>query len=302
MNDITEKQTSLRRALAQGRVKCDPDVMRVVRSGNLPKGDLFHTARAAGFLAVKQTQFLIPHCHPVSIDGTKLDFELEEDGILISCEVQSICRTGVEMEALTAVSVAGLVIYDLLKPLKGDLTITDVRLAEKKGGRSDFRKKYSGKGMRAAVLVCSDSTAAGKREDRSGRVIQEILKEYETELFAYEILPDDPEPIQKKIREWAAEGVDFVFTTGGTGLGPRDRTIEALREILDREAPGITEAMRSFGQERTPVAMLSRSIAGVLDRTIIVSLPGSSNGARESLRGVLPALFHGQGMVRGGGH
>ena len=96
--------------------------------------------------------------------------------------------------------------------------------------------------------------------------------------------------------------VQFIFTTGGTGLGPRDNTTNAVREILERDADGITEAMRSFGQMRTPLAMMSRSIAGTISNTLIVTLPGSTNGARESLEAILPGVFHARKMMEGGNH
>ncbi len=102
--------------------------------------------------------------------------------------------------------------------------------------------------------------------------------------------------------EWVALDIPFIFTTGGTGLGPRDRTVEAVKSIIERDADGISEAMRSFGQMRTPLAMMSRSIAGSINHSLIVTLPGSSDGVRESLEAILPAVFHARKMLKGGDH
>lgn len=315
MRDITNKQISLRKAKAVGFVVCSSETYQLIKNNALPKGNLFDVARAAGFLAAKNTQNLIPHCHPVSIDGLSITFENinpsdaceylpnnNKYGVLIVVEGKSIGRTGIEMEALTAVSVCGLTIYDLLKPLNDkELEITSVKLIQKTGGKSD-KAKFIKNRQRAAVLVCSDSTFAGKREDTSGKMIVEILGTYNTEVLEYKILPDEPEQIKKQILEWVAQDVPYIFTTGGTGLGPRDKTVEAVKSIIERDADGISEAMRVYGQMRTPLAMMSRSVAGSIKYTLIVTLPGSSNGVRESLEAILPAVFHARSMLKGGDH
>ncbi len=315
MRDITSKQISLRKAMAVGFVVCSETTVELIKNNELPKGNLFDIARAAGFLAAKNTQHLIPHCHPVSIDGMTVDFEVltpqvssdllsikNKYGVLITIEAKSIGRTGIEMEALTAVSVCALTIYDLLKPLNDkELEITSVKLIEKSGGKSD-KLKFTKNKQKAAVLVCSDSTFAGKREDKSGMMIIEMLNTYNTETIDYKVLPDEPEQIKAQILDWVKKDIPFIFTTGGTGLGPRDKTVEAVKSIIERDAEGITEAMRAYGQMRTPLAMMSRAVAGSINHTLIVTLPGSSNGVRESLEAILPAVFHARNMLRGGDH
>lgn len=315
MRDITSKQISLRTAKAVGFVVCSEVTLNHIINNTLPKGNLFDVARAAGFLAAKNTQHLIPHCHPVSIDGLSIEFETltpdvhsplfpdnKKFGVLIIVEGKSIGRTGIEMEALTAVSVCGLTIYDLLKPLKdAELEITSIKLIDKKGGKTDKQKFFSQK-QNAAVLVCSDSTFEGKRKDTSGLLIKELLSKYNTEVVAYTILPDEPEEIKQQLLDWVKQDIPFIFTTGGTGLGPRDNTVESVKSIIEKEAEGISEAMRTHGQMRTPLAMMSRSVAGTIKQTLIVTLPGSSNGAKESLEAILPAVFHARNMLLGENH
>jgi cyclic pyranopterin monophosphate synthase len=316
MRDITHKQTSLRTARAAGIVFCTPATIELIRTDQLPKGNLFDVARAAGFLGAKHTPQLLPHCHPVAIDGMEMQFEFlqrelhsdlfgetvsERSGIVILAQASSIGRTGIEMEVLMGVSVAALEIYDMLKPVDKYLEIGHIRLLEKKGGKSD-REKYFATPPSCAVLVCSDSTAAGQREDKSGKLIKEMLEAVNARVVHYMVVPDDKDKIQQRIREWVAEDIQFIFTTGGTGLGPRDNTVSAVREILERDAEGIVEAMRVYGQMRTPLAMMSRAVAGSIAHTLIVTLPGSSDGARESLEAILPAIFHARKMMKGGGH
>jgi cyclic pyranopterin monophosphate synthase len=316
MRDITHKQITLRTATAIAVIFCSPATIELIQKNELPKGNLFDVARAAAFLGAKATPQLLPHCHPVGIDGMNVEFEilnkeihneffaesiLQRTGIVIKGEAKSIGRTGIEMEILTGVSVAALEIYDMLKPVDTQLEIGSIKLLEKKGGKSD-RKKYFATPPSCAVLVCSDSTAEGKREDNSGKIIMEMLQAVNATVKYYEIVPDDKEKIQSQIKKWVAEDIAFVFTTGGTGLGPRDNTVAAVKEILERDAYGIMEAIRNYGQMRTPLAMMSRGVAGSIAQTLIVTLPGSSDGARESLEAILPAVFHARKMMKGGGH
>lgn len=316
MRDISHKQITLRTARAVAIIFCSEKSIELIRSNELPKGNLFDVARAAGFLGAKLTPQLLPHCHPVTIDAMNFTFEfisgelhaelfaediLKRTGIVILGEAKSIGRTGIEMETLTAVSVAALEIYDMLKPVDTKLEIGNIRLLEKKGGKSD-RNRYIEESPSCAVLVCSDSAAGGEREDKSGLLISDMLKKVNGNVLHYKILPDDKEAIQKQIKDWVAEDIQFIFTTGGTGLGPRDNTVSAVKEILERDADGITEAMRNFGQMRTPLAMMSRSVAGAIGKTMIITLPGSPNGAKESLEAILPGVFHARKMMEGGGH
>jgi molybdenum cofactor synthesis domain-containing protein len=205
------------------------------------------------------------------------------------------------MEMLTGVSVAALEIYDMLKPVDKVLEIGHIRLLEKRGGKSD-RDRYFATPPSCAVLVCSDSTAEGKREDKSGRIIKEMLEGVGAWVKHYVVVPDNKADIQRQVGEWVKEDIQFVFTTGGTGLGPRDNTVDAVKELFERDADGIAEAMRVYGQQRTPMAMMSRGVAGSVAHTLIVTLPGSSDGARESLEAILPAVFHARKMMKGGGH
>jgi cyclic pyranopterin monophosphate synthase len=316
MRDITHKQVSLRTAAAFGVLFCSAETISLIREDKLPKGNLFDVARAAGFVGAKLTPQLLPHCHPVAIDGMELQFEfidserhagllgkegLARSGIVIRGDAKSIGRTGIEMEVLTAVSIAALEIYDMLKPVDKQLEIGSIRLLEKKGGKSDREEFYTDSPC-CAVLVCSDSTATGRREDKSGRIIVEMLEAVRAEVRHYSVVPDEKTRIQQQIREWVAEDIHFIFTTGGTGLGPRDHTADAVKELLERDADGIAEAMRVYGQMRTPMAMMGRGVAGAVGETLIVTLPGSPNGARESLEAILPAVFHARKMMKGGGH
>lgn len=150
------------------------------------------------------------------------------------------------------------------------------------------------------ILAVSDKGSRGEREDLSGPVIKELISKIGGEVRRYDIVPDEKEIIAERLKEWAdVLRLDLVLTTGGTGLAPRDVTPEATREVIERPAPGFSEAMRQEGLKKTPLSMLSRGISGVRTRTLIINLPGSPRGVRESLEVILPALPHAIETLRG---
>ncbi|WP_114313036.1 MogA/MoaB family molybdenum cofactor biosynthesis protein [Thermus caldifontis] len=154
--------------------------------------------------------------------------------------------------------------------------------------------------FRVGILTVSDKGFRGEREDTTHLAIREVLKGGPFEVAAYEIVPDEPPLIKKVIRLWAdREGLDLILTNGGTGLAPRDKTPEATRELLDKEVPGLAELMRLKGLEKTPMAALSRGLAGVRGKSLILNLPGSPKGARESLEAVLVVLPHALSLITG---
>lgn len=151
------------------------------------------------------------------------------------------------------------------------------------------------------VLTISDLGAQGRREDVSGETIKEIVTErLGAEVTEYEIVPDERELIETVLVEWAdVSKVDLILTTGGTGFSPRDVTPEATQAVIERQAPGLAEAMRSQGLKKTPHAMLSRAVAGIRGKTLIINLPGSPKAVRESLEVILPALPHAIEILKG---
>ncbi|MBU1739777.1 MAG: bifunctional molybdenum cofactor biosynthesis protein MoaC/MoaB [Proteobacteria bacterium] len=302
MIDVSPKFYSLRYAKAEGFLYGNAKALGMVADKKVPKGDVLEVARAAGIMAAKRCSDLITFCHPIPLDWVEVGFEVEKEHIRVIVEVKSVWKTGVEVEAITGVTGALLNAYDMLKPLDADLSFGNIRVVKKKGGKSDFSDKFS-RPIRTAVLVMSDSTHAGTREDKSGLVIKEFLANQPVEVAAYEILPDDRKVITERLCALADdEGMQLIFTTGGTGLGPRDVTPEATLDALDRTIPGIVEATRRHGKDRTPFAMLSRGEAGARGNCIIINLPGSSKGALESMQALFPGLLHIFPMMEGKGH
>ena len=302
MIDITHKSTTLRVATAQAIVKVgQSETIHAIKNGTVPKGDVFEMSKAAGLLGIKQTPFLLPDCHPLPIEYTGIEYEIDGLEIRIQVTVKTIYKTGVEVEAMHGASVVALNMYDMLKPIDKGIEIQNIRLIQKKGGKSDYKERYK-KDLTAAVIVCSDTIAAGQKEDRSGKIIMKKLKDCDVEVKEYLIIPDEQEEIVTKTREFQKCGIDMILFTGGTGLSMRDHTPEALIPLLDKRIPGIEEAIRKYGQDRTPYSMLSRSVAGTIGKTLVLALPGSSNGAGESIDAIFPSVLHVFKILKGARH
>jgi molybdenum cofactor biosynthesis protein MoaC len=302
MVDITSKSNTLRIATAQAIVKVSKaETITAIETDTVPKGNVFAMSKAAGLLGVKKTPDLLPDCHPLPIEFTGIEFEIKGLEITILCTIKTIYKTGVEVEAMHGASVVALNMYDMLKPIDKGIEIQHIKLLDKKGGKSDFRDRFR-KDLKAAVIVCSDTISEGLKEDKSGKAIVKKLKECNVIIADYIVIPDEKDEIQTKARHYEKNGIDLVIFTGGTGLSQRDVTPEALEEIIERKIPGIEETIRRYGQDRTPYAMLSRSMAGTLNDTLILALPGSTNGARESMDALFPSLLHIFRIFKGARH
>jgi cyclic pyranopterin phosphate synthase len=307
MVDVGSKPVTARRAVAAATVRLRPDVLAALVEAGGPKGDAFVTARLAGIGAAKRTAELIPLCHPLPLD--RVDVELTPDAasgvVAIRAEARATARTGVEMEALTAATVAALTLYDMAKALQRDIVIERVELLEKFGGRSgDFpAEPLPAAEHEAVVVTCSNRSAAGEREDASGPLLVAALREAGFGVAPEPVLvADDEAEIAAVLARLADAGYRLILTTGGTGLTPTDVTPAATRRVIDREAPGLAELMRAAGLASTPMAALSRGVVGTRGATLIANLPGSPKGALESFEALRPVLRHALEQVAGEDH
>ncbi|MFA9195687.1 bifunctional molybdenum cofactor biosynthesis protein MoaC/MoaB [Flavobacterium sp. FBOR7N2.3] len=301
MVDITHKISTLRSATAIATVKVSlSETIEAIAKNLVPKGNVLEMAKTAGLFAVKNTHLSIPDCHPLPIEYTAVAYEIKDLTIDILFTVKTVYKTGVEVEAMHGASIVALTMYDMLKPIDKNIEISTIKLVEKKGGKSSYKNKFRD-ALTAAVFVCSDSIFAGDKEDRSGKVIVEKLESYGVEITHYEIIPDEIDFIQDRTKKYVQENQLVIFT-GGTGLSPRDVTPEALEPLLENRIPGIEEAIRNYGQDRMPYAMLSRSVAGTIGDSLVLALPGSVNGARESMDAVFPHVLHVFHILKGSNH
>ncbi|MBZ5858322.1 bifunctional molybdenum cofactor biosynthesis protein MoaC/MoaB [Flavihumibacter profundi] len=292
MVNITHKSPSLRQAIATAIVKVSgQQTIDAIEQRKVPKGDVFEFSRAAGLLAIKKTSDVIPDCHPLPIEYSAITHRIEGLTIIITVEVHTIYKTGVEVEAMHGASVVALTMYDMLKPLDKGIEISTIKLQEKKGGKSDLKYALPDT-VKTAIVICSDSVAAGINEDFTGDRIEQKLQDYKLTPAQRVAIPDDFSTIQEKVKELSAAGFRLALFAGGTGLSPRDLTPDAIMPLIDREIPGIMETARQYGQQRMPYAMLSRGIAGFVGNLLVITLPGSPRGSEETMEALFPHVLH----------
>lgn len=292
MVDITHKHSTLRRAVALAILKVSrPETIDAIRQRTVPKGDVFSFSKAAGLLACKKTHDVIPDCHPLPIEYADIRHEIEGMEIHVRVEVHTVYKTGVEVEAMHGAAITALTMYDMLKPLDDGIEISTIRLERKTGGKSDIKYAYPDT-LQAAVITVSDTLSSGTGTDVSGDTVEARLRNCRIHEISRHLTPDDTEAIRDLTRRLVAGGCPLVVLTGGTGLSVRDCTPEAIAPLIDREVPGIMEAARHYGQQRTPYAMLSRGIAGFSGNTLVITLPGSPRGAAESMDAIFPYILH----------
>ncbi|HTW21945.1 MAG TPA: MogA/MoaB family molybdenum cofactor biosynthesis protein [Mycobacteriales bacterium] len=155
---------------------------------------------------------------------------------------------------------------------------------------------------RARVITVSDRSHRGERHDASGPLLSELLTELGLAVAEVVVVPDEIEIIEIALRAAIQDGVDVVVTTGGTGLSPRDVTPEATRRVIDREAPGLAEALRHYRRDEVPTALLTRAVSGVAGQTLVVNLPGSTGGVKDGVAVLVPVIGHAIAQLRGGDH
>src|SRR5579872_2485217 len=211
MISIEHKTETQRTARAQAIVKVAPATIQRLKRNDLPKKDVLIVARTAGMMAAKQTPSLLPDCHPLNLEAVEVDLETGKNQVRIEARVALTGKTGAEMEALTAVTVAALTVYDMLKPIDKKMEITGIKLLEKTGGKSEKIFTLPSK-FQAAVVVVSDRASKGVYKDVSGTRIKDYLKSIGVKKTSYHVLQDDKNLITTRLKDLCDRGVDLILT------------------------------------------------------------------------------------------
>jgi len=321
MINVGEKSPTQRKALASGKIFISPEVLNLIHTKKLAKGDVIPLAEIAGINGAKSTATLLPLCHPLPIDHVtiKNQINFDEGCVDVYCYVAAFAKTGVEMEAIAGVQAALLCIYDLCKMYGHEMTLSNVRLLYKEGGKShkicypdhlpqtlsilaeaDLQTLID---ITVSVVTISDRASQGVYEDKSGERLKLKLASEGANVVSYHIIPDNKTQIIEQIKsDIDSVKPDIVFTTGGTGIGPRDVTPEAIKDIIQYEIPGLSELLRSEGAKHTPFSWLSRSVVGLYEKTLIISFPGSTKAVTQGVDAIEHLLPHLLKMVQGKGH
>ena len=299
MVDVTNKLLTVRVAKAEGKINVRPETIAGIKDNELPKGNVLNTAKIAGIQAAKRTSGIIPLCHQLNLSFVDIEFEFKSNSIWVRAIVKTKESTGVEMEALSAVSIALLTIYDMCKAVDKTMEIGNVKLIEKIGGKSDYATKYRPK---VGVVTLSDGVVRGEREDISGEILADGFLNSGCVVDHKIVLEDGSHQLVPIINEWIESGVELILTTGGTGLSTRDLTIEVVESIFDSKLPGVEQALHAYGRGKIKTAMLSRLTAGLVKGTLVICLPGSPGAARDALEVLIPTIFHSFHMLKGEQH
>ncbi|GAB2707485.1 bifunctional molybdenum cofactor biosynthesis protein MoaC/MoaB [Nocardia thraciensis] len=318
MVDVSAKSDTVRVAVAAGELRTTAEVVKLVQADDMPKADVLATARIAGIAGAKKTSELIPLCHQLALSSVDVHFAFTADTITLEATAKTKGPTGVEMEALTAVAVAGLTLHDMVKAVDPAAVLNGVRLLTKDGGKRGHWERSAadspggtgggprstpagaGEGARSAVVVvASTGAAAGTRVDKTGPVLVDWLAGQGFSVRGPLVYADAD--IAAGLTDALSGQPGLVITTGGTGASPTDGTPEATLAVLDRELPGIAEAIRLAGTATFPLAALSRGVAGLADRSVLINLPGSPGGVRDGIAVLEPLLDHLLAQVAGGG-
>ena len=299
MVDVTDKTATERMAKAEGKIHLQQATIALIQDDSIPKGNVLTTAKIAGIQSAKKTAEIIPMCHQLNLSFVDMEFELGRELVIIRSTVKTREATGVEMEALTAVSTAALTMYDMCKAVDKTMTIGAIKLVEKIGGKSDHAVEYR---PSVGIITMSDSISADKSEDKSGPILVKGFADSGCKADHQKVLPDGTEELIPMIESWIKDGVELIITTGGTGLGPRDLTIQLVENKFDSKLPGIEQALHAYGRGKVKTAMLSRLTAGVINGAIVICLPGSTGAVKDALKVLIPTIFHSFHMMKGEKH
>ncbi|HCR86278.1 MAG TPA: bifunctional molybdenum cofactor biosynthesis protein MoaC/MoaB [Alphaproteobacteria bacterium] len=311
MIDVGNKTVTYRLAVASGEIFVKPEAFDLIKNKKLPKGDVLVLSEIAGITGAKKAYEMIPLCHPMGLDAVKIITELDEQAhsVKVYCFASTHAKTGVEMEALAGVNSALLTIWDLSKMIEPDLRISNIKLLAKLGGKKGLWINGDGipdwiektikpevpqvlENRNALVITLSDRASKGEYEDKSGAILKEILINHGAKIAGYAVIADDEREIKENIQNSIkAFSPDLIICTGGTGVSERDVTPEAVRKLFDKEIPGVGELLRFDGAKYTPLSWSSRAIAGVIGKTLVITLPGNPNAVNEGMSALLPHLI-----------
>jgi len=312
MVDISPKFNSYRRACAFGSINVGIKVFNLIKNKKIPKGDPLLLAEIAGINAVKATSNIILLCHQINIENVFINVFLDDINysINIYCIVFAYSKTGVEVEAMLGVSIGLLTIYDLTKKINPFISIKDIKLLYKDGGENGlimgslssipislkkyfYNNNYIFNNISVVLVTISDRGSTNRYEDISGKVLFDFLKINGANVLDRIIIPDDENEISNSLIFFSKKySPNLIITTGGTGLSSKDLTSNVILKLCKKIVPGFGELLRLNGSKYTKTSWLSCSVAGIYEKSLIISLPGKPSAVIEGLGIIKDLLLH----------
>ena len=322
MFEVSEKSAVLQIAVAQGCIFMQQTTLDMIKNKIIPNGDFPSLAEVSGILAAKKASDFIPFCRPLTLDSISITFELVESENLIKvfCKTTSFSKTGVETEALAGVNGALLAIYDSAKQIDRNMTIGEIKLLNNKDFRSnntlvarnvdtcepflsEQKTTLPWAGLKVCILAIRDHSSWGDQEDESGDKAALIATTFGAQISRTCSVSDDYDEIELALENFISfQKPNLIFTTGGTGLSPRDKTPEVLMKLADKEVPGIGELLRKNSAQYTPYSYFSRSLAVVSRDCLIVALPGSTKAIEQGMSILKNNITHAIHVINKGIH
>lgn len=286
----TDRQPRHRyRARSEARLESPAELVSALQSEAVREA-----ARLSGVRAARDASDLIPDAAPAELTDVTIGFDLQGRELRITTFVAGTSRAHLGTRALLAAQVAAAAIVERFSD--SDTSFGEVRasIIERAGGLESLEYDFDPP-IRAGVLVVSDGIASGGSGDRAGVLVRDAvgkLGRFGVEHDRDVVVRDDPESIRTRLEEWCGDGLELIFTVGGTGLAPGISAIEVVESMIDTPVPGLMEAVRDYGQEQNPLAFMSRGVAGLIGDALVVTLPGSTDAAREATEVMFPAVLH----------
>lgn len=288
MDDASSKPEAHNSAKAECKVHFAGDIKEILLKDGILKADIITTAKIAGIQASKKTSDIIPLNHTNKLDWVDISFDLIQDHLKIIATTKAISRSDLEMEALTAVSIAALTIVDLCKDYDPKITIMDIKLIPPK---VDKNKSLSVKTpVRVGIVIISDRVIAGLSDDEPGKILQDGFRKAGYIADEYSVISNDSDKLVDTIQDLLEKGIELIITIGGNGIGPRDITLSSLEPFFDYRLEGIEQTMHSIAQINHNGIYIDRLAAGKIGKSIVICLPLNSSLATDALNVLVPNI------------
>jgi cyclic pyranopterin phosphate synthase len=287
MNDSSSKPEAQQTAKAEGKIFFSNGARDILLEENNPKTDVITAAKVAGIQAAKRTSEFIPFHHGNALNWVELNFSSGEDHIKIESTVKAVTRSGLEMEALTAVSVAALTMLDICKDYDQEVNIQEIKIVHKVSKKKMLTVKTP---IKVGVIVISDRITAGLADDEVGQLLQSGFANAGYHANNYSVISNDSDKLIEKVQEWLEQNIELIITTGGNGIGPRDITLTSLEPFFDFRMEGLEQTLHSIAQVNNSGFYIDRLAAGKIGKTIVICLPIDADLAQDALNVILPNI------------